>query len=88
MAENKSTNDAKKITIRLPRAQGKDAVQEEFFSINDKRYIIKRGVTVEIPPELAEVIENGEKAEEYALNYISELKEQTSAKDKELGITH
>ena len=88
MVENKSTNDAKKITIRLPRAQGKDAVQEEFFSINDKRYIIKRGVTVEIPPELAEVIENGEKAEEYALNYISELKEQTSAKDKELGITH
>ena len=88
MAENKSTNDAKKITIRLPRAQGKDAVQEEFFSINDKRYIIKRGTTVEIPPELAEVIENGEKAEEYALNYISDLKEQTAAKDKELGITH
>lgn len=88
MAETKSTNDAKKITIRLPRAQGKDAVQEEFFSVNDRRYIIKRGVTVEIPPELAEDIENAEKAEMYALNYISDLKEQVAAKDKELGITH
>lgn len=88
MAENKSTNNEKKITTRLPRAIGKNPLQEEFFSINDRRYIIKRGETVEITTELAEVIENGEKAEEYALNYIDNLKEKAAAKDREFGITH
>ena len=56
MAETKSTNNAKKVTVRLPRANGKDALQQEFFSVNDRRYLIKRGETVEIPPEVAEVI--------------------------------
>ena len=42
--------------------------------MNFKNYIIKRGKTVEIPEELAEVIENAEKAEEYAMQYADERK--------------
>ena len=34
-----------------------------------KNYIIKRGETVEVPEGLAELIENGDKAEEAALEY-------------------
>lgn len=88
MAETKSTNNAKKVTARLPRANGKDAVQQEFFSVNDRRYLIKRGETVEIPPEVAEVIENAEKAEDYALNYIDDLKAQQREKDRENGFNN
>jgi hypothetical protein len=88
MAETKSTNNAKKVTVRLPRANGKDALQQEFFSVNDRRYLIKRGETVEIPPEVAEVIENGEKAEDYALNYIDDLKAQQREKDRENGFNN
>lgn len=61
---------AKKTAIvKLPRNKGKNAVQEEFFSVNFKNYIIKRGVQVEVPAEVAEVIENAEKAEDYAMEY-------------------
>lgn len=88
MAEIKTTNNAnaKKVTVRLPRLGGKNAVQEEFFSVNGKNYIIKRGETVEIPPEVEEVIRNGEKAEDYALSYTDKLRDSVSAKDAELGI--
>lgn len=64
--------DAKRVAVRLPRNAGQNANQDEFFSVNFKNYIIKRGETVEIPEELAEVIRNAEKAEDYAMQYIEE----------------
>ena len=67
-----TTAKAKKpetVSVKLPRNKGKDAVQEEFFSVNFKNYLIKRGVYVEVPIEVYEVIENAEKAEDYAVEY-------------------
>lgn len=68
----KKENNAKRVQVRLPRAAGQNANQDEFFSVNFKNYIIKRGETVEIPEELAEVITNAEKAEEYAMRYAED----------------
>ena len=69
----KKTNDAKrKVEVRLPMNKGQNANQDEFFSVNFRNYIIKRGETVEIPEELAEVIVNAEKADEYAMCYADE----------------
>lgn len=76
----------KRVTARLPRLPGQNANQEEFFSVNGKNYIIKRGETVEIPEEVAEVIENAQKAEEYAVRYVEDLDKAKSEKEKELGI--
>lgn len=75
MAETtKNTNNAKKrVTVRLPRNPGQNARQEEFFSHNFKNYIIVRGETVEIPEEVAEIIRNGERAEECAMQYVDGL---------------
>lgn len=75
MAEIKEK--AKKVQVKLPRAKGINANQDEFFSVNFKNYIIRRGEVVEIPEELAEVIQDSEKAEEYALDY-AEAKAQKS----------
>ena len=91
MAETKTntTNNAtkgKRVTVRLPRLPGQNAIQEEFFSVNGKNYRIKRGETVEIPEEVAEVIANGEKAEEYAMNYVEKLVEAEKEKKTEFGI--
>lgn len=90
MAETtKNTNNATKgerVTVRLPRLPGQNAIQEEFFSINGKNYRIKRGETVEIPIALAALIEENEKAEEYALQYIDGLSQKEKEKNKELGI--
>lgn len=74
MAETikKTNNNAKRVQVRLPRNSGQNANQDEFFSVNFKNYIIKRGETVEIPEEVAEVIRNSEKAEEYAMQYAEE----------------
>jgi len=62
----------KRVSVKLPRNAGQNANQDEFFSVNFKNYIIRRGETVEIPEELAEVITNAEKAEEYAMRYADE----------------
>ena len=88
MAETKSntTNNAKstRVQVRLPRLSGQNAIQEEFYSVNGKNYIIKRGETVEIPGEVAEVIRNAEKAEEYAMQYIDGLTKAEEDKKNEI----
>ena len=88
MAETtkKADNSIKKVTVRLPLLRGQNAVQEEFFSVNGKNYRIKRGETVEIPEELAEVIENAQMADEYAMRYVDELAKAENDKKTELGI--
>lgn len=90
MAETtKNANNAtkvKRVTVRLPRLNGQNAVQEEFFSVNGRTCRIKRGETVEIREEIAEVIENGQKAEEYAMNYVEELVKAEKEKKTEFGL--
>ena len=84
-----ATNNAKskkRVAVRLPRLAGQNAIQEEFFSVNGKNYRIKRGETVEIPEEVAEVIRNNEQAEEYAMRYVDNLNKSEADKYKELGI--
>lgn len=76
--------ESKRVQVRLPRLNGQNAVQEEFFSVNGKNYIIKRGETVEIPEEVAEVIRNSEKAEEYAMRYVDGLVKAEEDKRNEL----
>ena len=76
----------KRVTVRLPRLPGQNANQEEFFSVNGKNYIIKRGEDVEIPEAVAEVIRNAQKAEEYAMKYVEDLDKSKSDKEKELGL--
>lgn len=83
MADTTKQNvkDAKRVEVRLPRNAGQNANQDEFFSVNFKNYIIRRGERVEIPEELAEVIRNNEQAEEYAMRYADEK----AYKDPSLG---
>ena len=68
-----ATNNAKRVEVKLPRNAGQNANQDEFFSVNFKNYIIRRGERVEIPEELAEVITNAEKAEEYAMKFADQM---------------
>lgn len=55
MAKNKAVNMVK---IRLPVTRGDDA--EVYVSINDESWLIKRGVTVEVPDYVAEVLERSQ----------------------------
>lgn len=82
---NNATKE-KRVAVTLPRARGQNAIQEEFFSVNGKNYIIKRGEEVEIPEAVAEVIRNSERADEYAMRYVDNLETQKKEKEKELGL--
>ena len=85
----KKANNAtkgKRVTVKLPRLPGQNAIQEEFFSVNGKNYIIKRGEEVEVPEAVAEVIRNSERADEYAMRYVDNLETQKKEKEKELGL--
>ena len=75
-----------KVTVRLPRLPGQNAIQEEFYSVNGKNYLIKRGETVEIPEEVAEVIRNNEMAEDYAMNYMESIKQGTPEEKTALNL--
>ena len=63
---DKKTKTQGKVTVRLPILKDPKAPKEEFYSVNGKNYIIKRGERVTIPEALAEVIEHSAQAEEAA----------------------
>lgn len=67
----------KRVEVRLPRLGGVNANPDEFYSVNFKNYLVRRGVTVEVPEPVANVIQDNEQAEEYALRYIEETKQKT-----------
>ena len=56
----KTENTVKKVKIRIPRTK---ADQEDVFvSVNMETFIIKRGVEVEVPDYVAEVLRHQEEA--------------------------
>lgn len=81
MADKKEPTAKKMVKIRLPRLEGQGAPTEEFFSVNFKNYIIKRGVDVEVPKDVAEVIMNAEKAKDSAIDYAEKHKLREAGKD-------
>lgn len=62
MAEAKktTTNTEEMVTIKLPREKNKGA---EFVSVNEKTWLIQRGVEVEVPACVAEVLRHKEEME-------------------------
>lgn len=81
----KNTNaKCKKVLVTLPLNRGQNANQDEFFSVNGKNYIIRRGEEVEIPESVAEVIRNAEKADAYAMRYVNDLTEKYKEKEKDI----
>ena len=68
MADKKS----ERVAIILPLLEDPNAPQDEYYSVNFKGYTIRRGETVYVPKELAEVIQNAEQAKLQAMKYAAE----------------
>ena len=69
MAEKKTAADKAEetVTIKLPLTRTeKDDV---FVGLNGKRYLIKRGVEVEVPKGVAHILENREKMLSVAMEF-------------------
>lgn len=55
-----TTATEKLVKVKIPRERGNDA--DVYVSVNDRSWLIKRGVEVEVPECVAEVLRNQEKA--------------------------
>lgn len=56
----KTENTVKKVKIRIPRTKAEQ--EDVFVSVNMETFIIKRGVEVEVPDYVAEVLRHQEEA--------------------------
>ena len=57
------------VKIKLPRGRQEDG--DVFVSVNERTWLIKRGVEVEVPVCVAEVLEHQEQMQEEAYNFES-----------------
>lgn len=80
MAETKTTTKTEEVTnknelveVHLKRIPDPKAPQVEFYSLNFKNYLIRRGETVLVPKELKALIDEQERAENEAMDYINNL---------------
>ena len=72
MAEAKKSNETaeKMVTIKLPRNRRNRKDDDDMFvSVNERTWLIKRGVEVEVPECVAEVIRNSELMQEEAYEF-------------------
>ena len=68
MAEVKKTEAPKEkmVTIRIPRFKANQ--EDVFVSVNERTWIVKRGVEVEVPECVAEVIRHQEEMMEHIMD--------------------
>ncbi len=58
------------VKIRLPLSR--DEREDVYVAVNGKSYLIRRGETVEVPVEIAEVLERREQMLEQSMRYEQE----------------
>lgn len=60
----------KTVKIRLPKTRDKQ--DDVFVSVNERTWLIQRGVEVEVPECVAEVLLHQQEMEEKAMDFIEE----------------
>lgn len=69
MAAKKNTNGEKLVRIRLPKERRDQ--EDVFVGVNERTWLIRRGVEVEVPECVAEVLENREMILETIMEFES-----------------
>ena len=69
---NKTVNQEELVKIRLPKTR--EQQEDVFVSVNRRTWLIQRGVYVEVPACVAEVLQHAEEMAEEALRYDSHVR--------------
>ena len=69
MAEKKVAVANDLVRFRIAKGSSDKERGDVFVAVNGKSYLIKRGVTVEMPKEVVEVLENASNQMDYAISY-------------------
>lgn len=67
--QEKAPAKAKRVKIKLPRLRDQENT-DVFVAVNGENFTIKRGVEVEVPDYIAEVLRHSEEAEAEADEHI------------------
>ena len=73
MAEAKKETVKKEETVKIKLPRGRKDEPDVFVSVNERTWLIKRGIEVEVPVCVAEVLEHQEQMQEEAYNFESEV---------------
>ena len=73
MAETKNETVKKEETVKIKLPRGRKDEGDVFVSVNERTWLIKRGVEVEVPVCVAEVLEHQEQMQKEAYNFESEV---------------
>lgn len=76
MAAEKKQVAEEMVRFKIPTGRAEIDKQDVFVAVNGKSYLIKRGVATELPKSVVEVLENAERQNEYALEYMERVKNQ------------
>ena len=68
------TQEEELVTIRLPLLR--DDQRDVFVRVNHRTWLIKRGVAVQVPKCVQEVLENSERAELEAMEYQAKVQRE------------
>lgn len=74
MAETKKETVKKEETVKIKLPRGRKEDGDVFVSVNERTWLIKRGVEVEVPVCVAEVLEHQEQMQEEAYNFDAEAR--------------
>lgn len=61
----------KYVTIRIPR--DRDDKEDKVVWVNERRFLIQRGVPVEVPESVADILEKEEQMLEYIYEYEAKV---------------
>lgn len=70
----------KLVTIRIPKSRDEEG--DVFVSVNDRTWLIQRGVSVEVPECVLEVLQAREERIDAAISYEQEQQNRTKNKNE------
>ena len=87
MATTKPPYDPMKdmVRVQLPRATGREETTL-FVGLNGKGYNIKKGVPVNVPRPVYEILMESERMQERQAAYDEQLRQQAANKDRLYGL--
>lgn len=75
-AETKANKTEELVKIRIPRSR--ENQEDVFVAVNGRTWLIKRGVDVEVPPCVVEVLRNQEDALTRAYDFMTSVEQQSN----------
>lgn len=64
------------VKFKIPKGRSDIEKQDLFVGINGKSYLIKRGVEMELPESVVEVLKNAEAQNDFAVEYMEKVENQ------------